>query len=92
LNNGNQYKILVENRAKEGWEQLKEAYPDEMDELIKFLKQYPTNLRVTHGKAKKLRGALQGYYQYDVTFSDRVRYQVDKIAVEVKVAYAGRHP
>jgi Txe/YoeB family toxin of Txe-Axe toxin-antitoxin module len=60
--------------------------------LKNFLREYPTNLRVTSGKAKKLRGRLQDYYQYDVTYSDRVRYQVDKKSRAVKIAYAGGHP
>lgn len=92
MSNSTQYKILVENRAKEDWKQLENEHPDEMKELKNFLKRYPTNLRVTKGKAKKLRGKLKDYYQYDVTYSDRVRYQVDKNSLEVLVAYAGGHP
>ena len=92
MSNTNLYKILVENRAIEGWEQLKEEHPDEMNELIRFLKQHPTNFRVTNGKAKKLRGQLKEYNQYDVTYSDRVRYKVDKRARKVEVVYAGGHP
>ena len=76
----------------EGWEALEEEHPDQMDELKRFLKQYPTNLRVTNGKAKRLRGKLKEYHQYDVTYSDRVRYQVDKKARKVTVVYAGPHP
>ncbi len=92
MNNRTRYEILVENRAREGWKKLEEEYPDEMKELKEFLRRYPTNLRATSGKAKKLRGKLKDYYQYDVTYSDRVRYQTNKKSLEVKVAYAGGHP
>ena len=83
---------MVENRALDGWKQLEEAHPAEMAELKKFLQQYPTNLRITNGKCKKLKGELRDYYQYDVTYGDRVRYQVDKKSLEVKVVYANGHP
>ncbi len=86
------YRISVENRAQEGWCNLKEVYPDEMSELIQFLKKHPTNILQTNGKAKKLRGRLKGYYQYDVTYSDRVRYEVVKKTKQVLVTYAGGHP
>ncbi len=82
----------MESRAWEGWQQLEAAHPEEMKVLKDFLRQYPTNLRITAGKAKRLRGQLQGYYQYDVTYSDRVRYQVNKKSRAVKIAYAGGHP
>ncbi len=92
MTNSTQYKILVENRALEGWKALEEEHPGEMDELKRFLKQYPTNLGVTAGKAKRLRGKLKEYRQYDVTYSERIRYQVDKRTRRVTVAYAGPHP
>jgi hypothetical protein len=93
------YKILVENRALTGcepaltgWERLAAEHPEQMKELKDFLHHSPTNLKATAGKAKKLRGPLEGYYQYDVTWSARVRYQVDKKSFKVYVAYAGAHP
>jgi len=86
------YKLLVEKRALDGWQALEVQHPDEMAELKLFLKQHPTNLRATSGKAKKLRGKLKKYYQYDVTYGDRVRYQVNKAEKTVAVIYAGSHP
>ena len=75
-----------------GWYSLEEKFPDIMGELKKFLREHPTNMRITNGKAKKLRGKLQGIYQYDVSWSDRVRYEVEKRENVVKVLYAGPHP
>jgi len=83
---------MVENRTLNGWRQLEKEYPEQMRELKEFLKKYPSNIRVTSGKAKKLKGILKDYYQYDVTYSYRVRYQIDTKERIVLVAYAGQHP
>jgi hypothetical protein len=50
--------------------------------LKELLKKYPDNLRITNGKAKKLKGRLKDYYQYDVTYSDRVRYRIEMLFIE----------
>ncbi len=63
-----------------------------MSDLKELLKKYPDNLRVTNGKAKKLKGRLKNYYQYDVTYNERVRYRVDKKNRIVYVDYAGPQP
>ncbi len=74
------------------WNALEEEYPEEMQWLKVFLKTQPTNTRVTKGKAKKLKGDLKHLYQYDVSYIDRVRYEVDKTNRIVKVVFAKGHP
>jgi mRNA-degrading endonuclease RelE of RelBE toxin-antitoxin system len=91
-NNAAKYTILIENRALDGWRQLEEACPDEMEELKQYLQQNPTNTRITNGKCKRLKGKLKEYYQYDVSYNDRVRYQVDQKSLEVRVVFANGHP
>jgi hypothetical protein len=44
------------------------------------------------GKVKKLKGKLKGLLQYDVNYSDRVWYWVDRENNVVWVEYAGPHP
>jgi hypothetical protein len=44
------------------------------------------------GTFKKLKGQLNDYYQYDVTYDDGYVIRVDKKTREVKIAYAGGHP
>ena len=63
-----------------------------MNVLKDLLKKQPDNLLSTHGKAKKLKGRLKKYIQYDVTYSGRVRYYIDKKNSRVIVDYAGPHP
>lgn len=87
-----QWVLRVESRALDGWRKLEAEHPEEMKQCKEFLKRYPANIRVTNGKAKKLKGQLREYYQYDVTFRDRVRYQTDKVHMRVDVVYAGGHP
>ena len=86
------YAIQVNNHILDGWHRLSQEHPGQMAELKQLLKHYPDNLRPTNGKAKKLKGRLKEYYQYDVTYSDRVRYRVDKKNRIVYVDYAGPHP
>ena len=74
------YEIRVESRARTGWHQLKKDHLDEMTEFIAFLERHPSNTRVTKGRLKKLKGRLSQYYQYDVTYFSRVRYEIDKSA------------
>jgi mRNA-degrading endonuclease RelE of RelBE toxin-antitoxin system len=86
------YTIRVNNQTLDGWQKLCASCPEEMDNLKRFLKNHPDNLRVTGGKAKKLKGRLKQYIQYDVTYSHRVWYKVDKKSKTVIVDYAGPHP
>jgi hypothetical protein len=86
------YTLLVENRCLAGWKLLIDEHPFEMQQLIRFLKQHPINLRISNGKAKKLRGQLREYFQYDVNYRDRVRYQVNKKEMHVMIVYTGGHP
>jgi Txe/YoeB family toxin of Txe-Axe toxin-antitoxin module len=76
----------------DGWGALKAEFPDEMSEIESFLKQRPADTLATGGKCKKLKGRLSGYWQYDVSYSHRVRYEIDKSASEVRIVYAGDHP
>ena len=92
MSNSGSFKIRVERRAEDGWYSLEEKLPDEMAELKAFLKRQPANTRITNGKAKKLKGRLKEYLQYDMSYSDRVRYSVDKHRGVVTVVYAGPHP
>jgi len=86
------YTLLVEKRAIAGWNLLIGKRPFEMQHLIRYLKQQPSNLRISNGKAKKLKGQLRDYYQYDVSYNDRVIYQVCKKEMKVLIVYAGGHP
>jgi mRNA-degrading endonuclease RelE of RelBE toxin-antitoxin system len=86
------YTISVNNQTLDGWQKLCASHPEEMDALKLFLKKQPDNLRVTNGKAKKLKGRLKQYIQYDVTYSHRVWYRIDKKNGAVIVDYAGPHP
>ena len=76
----------------ERWHALEDEYPEGMQWFKDFLKQQPTNTRITNGKAKKLKGDLKDLYQYDVSYEDRVRYSVDKGNRIVKVVFAKGHP
>ena len=89
MTNNKKYKLLVEHRAKKEWDHLNEARLDVMNDMKAFLKKNPTNILVTKGKAKKLKGTLSGWYQYDISGSERVMYEVDKKANQVKIVYAG---
>lgn len=86
------YKINVRNSMLDRWNELERQYPEVMQELKDFLKAQPTNIRITDGRAKKLRGELKGIYQFDVNYTDRVRYIVDKKQFVVDVIYAKGHP
>ena len=59
-------------------------------ETLHFLRNTP-ELRIP-GKGKKLKGKLRGLLQYNVNYSDRVQYWVDKERGIVWVEYAGPHP
>ena len=86
------YEIRVNNQTLDGWKELSRAHPEEMEDLKHLLKNSPDNLRITNGKAKKLKGRLKDYIQYDVTYGDRVWYRIDKKNKAVIVEYAGPHP
>jgi len=86
------YKIRVRNKMLDRWNELEGQYPEVMQELKDFLKVQPTNIRITNGRAKKLRGDLKGIYQFDINYTDRVRYIVDKKRFVVDVIYAKGRP
>jgi mRNA-degrading endonuclease RelE of RelBE toxin-antitoxin system len=76
----------------ERWHALEVEYVEDMDWLKSFLKQNPTNTLITNGKVKKLKGEFKNFYQYDVSYKDRVRYTVDKASRTVKIIFAKGHP
>lgn len=86
------YVIVVRNKMLKRWNMLEEEYPEEMEELKDFLKKHPTNTYAKKDVAKKLRGDLEGIYQYDVSYKDRVRYSVEEKQRIVKVVFARGHP
>jgi mRNA-degrading endonuclease RelE of RelBE toxin-antitoxin system len=86
------YEVRLNNSVLAGWKKLEEYYPEEMKALLVLLRTEPDNLRITNGKTKKLKGRLREYLQYDVSFSDRVRYTINKKRRLVLVEYAGPHP
>ena len=84
------YRIRFKSRAVEkAWYSLEESLPEAMAECIDFLENSPSNRLTSHGKLKKLKGKLRGILQYDVTYSDRVRYQVDNESNTVDIEYIG---
>ena len=76
----------------ERWYALEDEYPEEMRWFKAFLKKHPTNTRITNGKVKKLKGGLKKFYQFDVNYKDRIRYDVDKTNRIVKAVFAKGHP
>lgn len=86
------YSIEVRNRMLDRWHALEGEYPEEMDYLKDFLKQHPTNIRITNGLIKKLKGSLKHIYQFDVSYKDRVRYTVNRKNHMVRVVFAKGHP
>lgn len=85
-----EYQVLLRKRARKGWAEVCARDPLGASEVLCFLQTTPE--RRVPGKVKKLRGKLQGLLQYDVNYSDRVRYWVDRENRIVWVEYAGPHP
>ena len=86
------YVINVRNQMLERWYALEDEYPEKMQWFKDFLKRQPTNIRITNGKVKKLKGDLKHLYQYAVSYKDRVRYSIDKENRIVIVVFAKGHP
>ncbi len=86
----NKFRVMLRKRAVKGWQDLTARNPQGVAEILRFLQTTP-ELRVP-GKVKKLKGKLKGLLQYDVTFSDRIQYWVDKGQSVVWIEYAGSHP
>lgn len=86
------YAIEVRKKMLDRWRALEDEYPEDMQWFKDFLKQQPTNTRITNGKVKKLRGDLKHLYQYDVSYTDRVRYSIDRGNRIVEVVFAKGHP
>lgn len=81
------YRVLVRNRARKGWEQLRQRHPKAMAELVRYLA--TTSLTRTH-RTKMLRGRFSGLIQYHVSAGDRVWYWVEGNVVRIE--HTGGHP
>lgn len=53
--------------------------------------QYTPTQRIP-GKLKELKGEYKGYYQFDISRSERVIYTVDEDTKTVYIEYIGKHP
>ena len=84
------YEVVLRHSAKKGWRDICALDPNGAAETLHFLQNTP-EMRIP-GKVKKLRGKLRGLLQYNVNYSDRVQYWVDKERGTVWVEYAGPHP
>jgi len=85
-----EYEVRLRRKARKGWDDICARDPQGANETLQFLRATPE--RRVPGKVKKLRGKLEGLLQYDVNYSDRIRYWVDKESNTVWVEYAGHHP
>jgi mRNA-degrading endonuclease RelE of RelBE toxin-antitoxin system len=90
----NRYTIKFQNtRIYEGWLQLSNEFPDQVNTYLEFLKNNPEDRLKAVGLLKKLKGKYKGILQYDITKKDaRVWYVVDKKHRFVTIKYAGHHP
>ncbi len=84
------YEVRLRRSAEKGWREVCARDPQGAAETLRFLQETPEQ-RVP-GKVKKLKGKLAGLLQYDVNYSDRVQYWVDRQTGIVWVEYAGSHP
>lgn len=81
-----EYEVRLRKKARKGWDDICTRDPQGAAETLRFLRITP-ELRIP-GKVKKLKGLIQ----YDVNYSDRVRYWIDKENDIVWVEHAGSHP
>ncbi|MCX6031121.1 MAG: hypothetical protein NT169_17715 [Chloroflexi bacterium] len=84
------YDVRLRKQAAKGWSVVCARDPQGATEALRFLQTTPE--RRVPGKVKKLKGKLQGLLQYDVNYSDRIQYWVDRESQIVWVEYAGPHP
>lgn len=85
------YLVRLHKRAQKG---LKKLPPARREKARRFIN---THLRFTPlqpipDKTKCLSGPLVGIYQYDLSYSDRIWWRVDKEEATVYVLYIGPHP
>ena len=85
-----EHEVRLRKRARKGWQDICVRDPQGAAEALRFLRTTPE--RRVPGKVKKLKGKLKGLLQYDVNYSDRVWYWVDRGRNVVWVEYAGPHP
>ena len=84
------YEVRLRKTTRKGWQGICARDPQGAQEVLQFLRTTPA--RRVPGKVKKLKGKLKGLLQYDVNYSDRVQYWLDKENNVVWVEYAGPHP
>jgi len=84
-----EYEVRLRKKVRKGWRDVCTRDPQGAAEALRFLRTTPE--RRVPGKVKKLRGKLKGLLQYDVNYSDRIQYWVDKENNIVWVEYAGSH-
>ncbi len=84
------FDVRLRKQAAKGWSDVCARDPQGAAETLRFLQTTPE--RRVPGKVKKLKGKLQGLLQYDVNYSDRIQYWVDRENQIVWVEYAGPHP
>ena len=84
------YQVRLRKQCQKGWQDICARDPQGAAAVLEFLRTTPE--RRAPGKVKKLKGKLAGLLQYDVNYSDRVQYWVDKENNIVWVEYAGPDP
>lgn len=85
-----EYEVRLRKKVRKDWRDVCIRDPQGAAEALRFLRNTPEQ-RVP-GKVKKLRSKLKGLLQYDVNYSDRIQYWVDKENNIVWVEWAGPHP
>ncbi len=83
--------ILMTKRAEKGLRSFPRASQKKVQQIIdEYLAQTP--LKSIPGKTKRLRGRLANFIQYDISYKERLRYEVDREHMTVYVDYIGPHP
>ncbi len=85
------YSVRMHRRARKGLEKLSPARREKARRFINTHLRF-TPLQPIPGKTKPLAGPLDGIYQYDLSRSDRIWWQVDAEEHIVYVLYIGPHP
>ena len=85
------YKVILTKRSEKGLAHLSPASRQRAQQVIdEYLAETP--LKAIPGKTKRLRGRLAHLIQYDLSYSERMHYEVDEENKSVYVEYIGPHP
>ncbi len=85
------YTVILTKRAEKGLRSLSRTSQKKVQQIIdEYLAQTP--LKPIPGKTKRLRGRLANFIQYDISYQERLRYEVDRENMTVYVDYIGPHP